>query len=88
MQLNLCLENSSSQYRKTKKICAYRSIALMSNYNHKNKDSLFIIFFCAQFELRNAVLLVFANKQDLPNSMSASEVADKLGLYSLNQRPW
>ncbi|XP_050262303.1 ADP-ribosylation factor 2-like isoform X1 [Quercus robur] len=39
-------------------------------------------------ELRNAVLLVFANKQDLPNSMNASEVADKLGLYSLNQRPW
>ncbi|XP_075673275.1 ADP-ribosylation factor 2 isoform X2 [Castanea sativa] len=26
--------------------------------------------------------------EDLPNSMSASEVADKLGLYSLNQRPW
>ncbi|XP_030945103.1 ADP-ribosylation factor 2-like [Quercus lobata] len=41
-----------------------------------------------EFELRNAVLLVFANKQDLPNSMNASEVADKLGLYSLNQRPW
>ncbi|KAK9988463.1 hypothetical protein SO802_028702 [Lithocarpus litseifolius] len=41
-----------------------------------------------EFELLNAVLLVFANKQDLPNSMSASEVADKLGLYSLNQRPW
>ena len=58
----------------------------MRNYNHINKDSLF--FLCAQFELRNAVLLVFANKQDLPNSMSASEVADKLGLYSLNQRPW
>ena len=57
----------------------------MRNYNHINKDSL---FFGAQFELRNAVLLVFANKQDLPNSMSASEVADKLGLYSLNQRPW
>ncbi|KAL4598432.1 hypothetical protein ACB092_11G059500 [Castanea dentata] len=28
-----------------------------------------------EFELRNAVLLVFANKQDLPNSMSVSEVA-------------
>ena len=63
----------------------------MSNYNPINKDSHFIslfFFFFAQFELRNAMLLVFANKQDLPNSMSASEVADKLGLYSLNQRPW
>merc|ERR1712231_9142 len=28
-------------------------------------------------ELREAVLLVFANKQDLPNAMSASEVTDK-----------
>uniref|UniRef100_A0A2N9I3A4 ADP-ribosylation factor n=1 Tax=Fagus sylvatica TaxID=28930 RepID=A0A2N9I3A4_FAGSY len=37
---------------------------------------------------QNTKLLVFANKQDLPNSMSASEVADKLGLYSLNQHCW
>ncbi|KAG6652498.1 hypothetical protein CIPAW_05G010500 [Carya illinoinensis] len=36
-------------------------------------------------ELRNALLLVFANKQDLPNSLSVSEVADKLGLHSLHQ---
>eukprot|EP00252_Welwitschia_mirabilis_P021810 TRINITY_DN5708_c0_g1_i1.p1 TRINITY_DN5708_c0_g1~~TRINITY_DN5708_c0_g1_i1.p1 ORF type:complete len:182 (+),score=32.39 TRINITY_DN5708_c0_g1_i1:163-708(+) len=39
-------------------------------------------------ELRNAVLLVFANKQDLPNAMSAAEVTDKLGLHSLRQRHW
>merc|ERR1711943_86182 len=30
-------------------------------------------------EMRDAVLLVFANKQDLPNSMTAAEVSDKLG---------
>nr|XP_043618389.1 ADP-ribosylation factor-like isoform X2 [Erigeron canadensis] len=39
-------------------------------------------------ELRNAVLLVFANKQDLPNAMNAAEITDKLGLHSLRQRPW
>ncbi|XP_042488669.1 ADP-ribosylation factor 2-like [Macadamia integrifolia] len=39
-------------------------------------------------ELRNATLLVFANKQDLPNAMSVSEITDKLGLHSLRQRPW
>ncbi|KAH7518032.1 hypothetical protein FEM48_Zijuj09G0127500 [Ziziphus jujuba var. spinosa] len=39
-------------------------------------------------ELSNVVLLVFENKQDLPNSMPAAEVADKLGLHSLNHRPW
>merc|ERR1712159_814266 len=39
-------------------------------------------------ELRDAVLLVFANKQDLPNAMSAAEITDKLGLHSLRQRHW
>ncbi|CAG0885364.1 unnamed protein product, partial [Darwinula stevensoni] len=37
-------------------------------------------------ELRDAVLLVFANKQDLPNAMSAAELTEKLGLRSLSSR--
>ena len=41
-----------------------------------------------QDELRDAVLLVFANKQDLPNAMTAAEITDKLGLHSLRQRHW
>ncbi|KAI5124952.1 hypothetical protein M0805_007379 [Coniferiporia weirii] len=39
-------------------------------------------------ELRDALLLVFANKQDLPNAMNASEITDKLGLHGLKQRTW
>ena len=39
-------------------------------------------------ELRDAVLLVFANKQDLPNAMNAAEITDKLGLHALRQRQW
>ncbi|KAJ3268335.1 hypothetical protein HDV01_003100 [Terramyces sp. JEL0728] len=39
-------------------------------------------------ELRDAVLLVFANKQDLPNAMNATEITDKLGLHSIRQRQW
>ncbi|EER01855.1 ADP ribosylation factor 1, putative [Perkinsus marinus ATCC 50983] len=39
-------------------------------------------------ELRDAVLLVFANKQDLPNAMKASEVTDQLGLQSMRHRQW
>ncbi|KAL5454319.1 hypothetical protein PMIN06_005020 [Paraphaeosphaeria minitans] len=39
-------------------------------------------------ELRDAMLLVFANKQDLPNAMNAAEITDKLGLHSLRQRAW
>ncbi|SCU92798.1 LANO_0E02146g1_1 [Lachancea nothofagi CBS 11611] len=39
-------------------------------------------------EIRNAALLVFANKQDLPEAMSAAEITEKLGLHSIRQRPW
>ncbi|EPY84961.1 ADP-ribosylation factor 1-like isoform 1 [Camelus ferus] len=53
----------------------------------------------AEDELRDAVLLVFANKQvhvteppcvlaDLPNAMNAAEIMDKLGLHSLCHRNW
>ncbi|TYH33271.1 hypothetical protein ES332_D13G047400v1 [Gossypium tomentosum] len=39
-------------------------------------------------ELENAAVLVLGNKQDLSDAMSSSEMADKLGLHSLGQRPW
>ena len=39
-------------------------------------------------ELRDAVLLVFANKQDLPNAMSAAEMTDKLGLHGIRGSQW
>lgn len=39
-------------------------------------------------ELRDAILLIFANKQDLPNAMTAAELTDKLGLQSLRNRQW
>lgn len=39
-------------------------------------------------ELRDAIVLVFANKQDLPNALSAAEVTEKLGLNSLSNRQW
>merc|ERR1719398_670738 len=39
-------------------------------------------------EMRDAVVLVFANKQDLPCAMDAAEVTDKLGLHNLRHRQW
>lgn len=42
----------------------------------------------AEDELRHAVLLVFANKQDLPHAMSAAELTDKLMLTNLRNRNW
>ncbi|CAI9276742.1 ADP-ribosylation factor 1 isoform X2 [Lactuca sativa] len=38
--------------------------------------------------LREATILVFANKQDLPNAMRVSELTEKLGLHSLRHRRW
>ncbi len=39
-------------------------------------------------ELKDAVLLVFANKQDLPKAMPVPEVTEKLGLHNYRDRPW
>ncbi|CAB3409170.1 unnamed protein product [Caenorhabditis bovis] len=40
------------------------------------------------FELAETHLLVFANKQDLPNAKSTAEVAEALDLTSLKNRQW
>eukprot|EP00940_MAST-03C_sp_MAST-3C-sp2_P002225 g2225.t1 len=42
----------------------------------------------AEDELRDAVVLVFANKQDLEGAKTAAEVTDKLGLASMRGREW
>jgi ADP-ribosylation factor protein 1 len=39
-------------------------------------------------ECKDWPVLVFANKQDLPNAMSVAEVADMLKLHSLRNRCW
>ena len=39
-------------------------------------------------DMRHAVVLAFANKQDLPNAMIAAEVTERLGLHSLRHRQW
>lgn len=56
-------------------------------YKNQMQEFEFVDHFF-QDELREAVLLVFANKQDLPNAMNAAEITDKLGLHSLRQRHW
>jgi signal recognition particle receptor subunit beta len=39
-------------------------------------------------ELKDSVILVFANKQDLPNALSVSEITEKLGLHNMKGRSW
>jgi len=53
---------------------------------HSAKDELHRML--AEDELREAVLLVFANKQDLPNAMSVAEVTERLQLNTIRNRQW
>jgi len=39
-------------------------------------------------EMKDVVLLVYANKTDLPNIMDTSTVTEKLGLHRLRERNW
>ncbi|XP_043107702.1 ADP-ribosylation factor 4-like [Puntigrus tetrazona] len=42
----------------------------------------------AEDEMRDALLLVLANKQDLPKAMQVHELTDRLGLHALRGRQW
>ncbi|XP_048652746.1 ADP-ribosylation factor 1-like [Marmota marmota marmota] len=48
---------------------------------HVNEASEQLMRMLAEDELRDTVLLVFANKQDFPNAMNTAEITDKLGLH-------
>jgi len=39
-------------------------------------------------ELKGVPMLIFANKQDLPNVMTVGEIIDRLQLRIINDRPW
>ena len=39
-------------------------------------------------ELKDTSLLVFANKQDLENAMTPTEISEGLGLTALKARQW
>ncbi|XP_059077188.1 ADP-ribosylation factor 1-like [Cryptomeria japonica] len=39
-------------------------------------------------ELRDAAVVVFANKNDFPNAMSVLEITEELEMSSLTQRHW
>lgn len=42
----------------------------------------------ADDELRDAALLVFANKQDLPNALPVKQIVERLALNTLHNRKW
>merc|ERR1712098_1014840 len=59
-----------------------------SSHNSDNSAKEELHKMLSEDELRDAILLVFANKQDLPNALSVAEVTKRLGLSTLNQRKW
>jgi len=42
----------------------------------------------AEDELRDAIVLVFCNKQDLPKALSVAEVTERLQLNTIRNRAW
>ena len=47
---------------------------------------VYFIFWLAEDELRDCILLVLANKQDLPNAWSALKMSEQLQLHKLGTR--
>ena len=39
-------------------------------------------------ELKDAVILVYANKQDIQGAMTTPEITDKLGLHTIRGKTW
>ncbi len=44
--------------------------------------------FLKKKDLNKSSLLVFANKQDIKNSMTAAEISQQLNLTSIKEHPW
>lgn len=50
--------------------------------------SIFGLYPIQEEELKKAILVVFANKQDMEQAMTPTEVANSLGLPALKDRKW
>ncbi|XP_016096296.1 ADP-ribosylation factor 4-like isoform X2 [Sinocyclocheilus grahami] len=77
---------------------------LWRHYYHNTKGLIFVVdssdrdrietaaeelnAMLAEDEMRDALLLVLANKQDLPKAMTVHELTDRLGLHALRGRQW
>lgn len=50
------------------------------------KDELWRII--SDSQLKDCPVLIMANKQDLPNALSVTELTDKLELNNIKDKPW
>lgn len=51
-------------------------------------QGLIVLAFNLFQDLRKAAVLIFANKQDMKNCMSAAEISTYLTLSSIKDHPW
>ena len=59
----------------------------MSKHDIRNRWYVkFVVSQLGEDELRDAIVLIYANKQDLPNAMSVSDVQQALGLQEYRGR--
>jgi len=68
--------------------CALIFVVDSNDRERINEAALELQKILREDELQNTILLVFANKQDLPNAMSVAEVTEKMELHSLRSRNW
>ncbi|XP_051957306.1 ADP-ribosylation factor 5-like [Xyrauchen texanus] len=77
---------------------------LWRHYYHNTKGLIFVVdssdrerietaaeelsMMLQEDEMRDAVVLVLANKQDLPKAMPVHELTERLGLHALKSRQW
>jgi signal recognition particle receptor subunit beta len=54
------------------------------NWRGKRRDNKLL----EEDELIYTILLVYANKQDLPNTIKPNELGNKLRLNAISNRPW
>lgn len=63
----------------------------MSRTAHRNAHSYSLIIFSLwlqESDLASAILLVFANKQDMKGALNAAQISEALGLASFKERQW
>ena len=62
------------------------SVPVFFEFVHTMMRSTFILYVIQEDELRSAVLVVLANKQDIPGCLSVADVHRALGLDALKTR--
>ena len=56
--------------------------------SNRGSDLIVLCPLASPQDLRKAAVLIFANKQDMKNCMSAAEISTYLTLSSIKDHPW